>query len=74
MYGLLISLLQPYTIAYIITGVAVVSLWRRREAKRRGLVLLTVGFGLMVFLTLPVCGFRGSRFVGVVIPAAETNS
>ena len=35
MYRLLIYLLQPYTFAYVITGVAIVSLWRKRQATTR---------------------------------------
>ena len=57
MYTLLIHLLQPYTIAYVITGVAIVSLWRKREATRGRLVLLTLGFGLMLVLSLPAVSY-----------------
>ena len=57
MYKMLIYLLQPYTIAYVITGVAIASLWRSGEATRRGLIVVTVGFGLMLFLDLPAVSF-----------------
>ena len=53
MYRLLIYLLQPYTIAYVITGVAIVGLWRKREATRGRLVLLTLGFAMLMVLNLP---------------------
>ena len=71
MYMLLIHLLHPYTIAYVITGVAIVGLWRKREATRGRLILLTLGFGLMLVLSLPARKLPGARFVGVVIPAAQ---
>ena len=56
MYMLLIHLLHPYTIAYVITGVAIVSLWRS-EATRGRLILLTLGFGLMLVLSLPAVSY-----------------
>ncbi len=57
MYRLFIYLLQPYTIAYVITGIAIFSLWRGRQATRGRLVLLTIGFGLMLLLSLPFVSF-----------------
>ncbi len=57
MNRLLIHLLQPYFLAYVITGLAIFSLWRKREATRGRLILLTLGFGLMLLLSLPLVSF-----------------
>ena len=39
--------------AWVILGVAVVSLWRERKASRSRLILLTVGFGLLMLANHP---------------------
>ena len=46
-------LLQPYTIAYLVTGVAIVRLWRKKDAAKGPLNFLNVGFGMMAVVNLP---------------------
>jgi uncharacterized SAM-binding protein YcdF (DUF218 family) len=57
MYNLIVHLLQPYTFAFLITGLAIVSLWRTHHASRGRLILLTIGFALMSVLNLPVVSY-----------------
>jgi uncharacterized SAM-binding protein YcdF (DUF218 family) len=54
MYRFVLYLLQPYTVAYIVTGAAIVGLWRKRCASKNCRFLLTCGFASMLLLNLPV--------------------
>jgi uncharacterized SAM-binding protein YcdF (DUF218 family) len=54
MYRLVLYLLQPFTVAYVFTGAAIVSLWRNRSSTKRCRLLLTFGFVFMLILNLPV--------------------
>ena len=53
MYSFIVHILCPYTLAFIITGLAIVSLWRKRQASRGRLLLLTLGFAMVMVLSLP---------------------
>ena len=50
MYRFLVELLQPYTLLYLVTGLAIANLWRKRRETCGRLVVLTLAF---VALTLP---------------------
>src|SRR5271157_3109188 len=57
MYSVIVYLLKPYTLAYGITGVAIVSLWRKRQADKRLLLLLSFAFASMMILSLPAVSY-----------------
>ncbi len=59
MYSVLVYLLRPYTLACGVTGVAIVSLWRKRQASKRHLLLLTFGFASMMILSLRAVSYLG---------------
>ena len=59
MYSILVYLLKPYTLACGVTGVAIVSLWRKRQVNKRHLLLLTFGFASMMILSLPAVSYLG---------------
>jgi uncharacterized SAM-binding protein YcdF (DUF218 family) len=59
MQRIALYLVQPYTLAYLVTGVALVSLWRKRQATRARLLLLSSGFAMLTVLNLPVVSYLG---------------
>jgi uncharacterized SAM-binding protein YcdF (DUF218 family) len=46
-------LLQPFTLMFLVSGVLLLSLWRRRQERRRRLVLLTAAFAVFTLMCLP---------------------
>lgn len=52
-YRLADGLLQPYTLAVLLTGAALAHLWRRRRESRGRLLLAVVPFGALTVLSLP---------------------
>jgi uncharacterized SAM-binding protein YcdF (DUF218 family) len=56
MYYLVAALLRPLVVANLAVAIALAALWRKREGKRR-LVLLTGAFLLLALLSLPVTSF-----------------
>jgi uncharacterized SAM-binding protein YcdF (DUF218 family) len=53
MYDLINHILRPYTLAFAITGLAIISLWHKRQASRGRLLLLTLGFAMTTAFNLP---------------------
>jgi uncharacterized SAM-binding protein YcdF (DUF218 family) len=49
--------LQTYSILFIVLGLAIANLWRRRHESRRRLLLVTVTFAALVVLNLPGTGY-----------------
>jgi len=56
-YQFVVAVLQPFSLFYLITLVALVRLWRNSLGNRRWLLLVIVPFGIMGFLSLPVVGY-----------------
>jgi uncharacterized SAM-binding protein YcdF (DUF218 family) len=54
MYFTLLEFLQPFTVLYLLTALALVALWLRRRGGRRTLIVFTILFGLLTFLCTPV--------------------
>ncbi len=54
MKSFIIYLLNPFTIASIVTGVGVFALWRKRQVSKALLSVVTLGFVSMIVLELPV--------------------
>jgi uncharacterized SAM-binding protein YcdF (DUF218 family) len=55
-YRFTVALLQPYPLLYLLTLVGLVRVWRNSVGNRRWLLLVTVPFGLLGFVSLPVVG------------------
>ena len=72
MYLFIINVFRPYTLAYIIMGVAIANLWRKRQETKGRMLLITFGFAMMTLLSLPAVDSSGTRIVGMVIPSAST--
>jgi uncharacterized SAM-binding protein YcdF (DUF218 family) len=56
LYHTAVGLTRPYTLLFLLTGLAVLNLWRRRKESRRRLLALTASFGLLYALTTPLAG------------------
>jgi uncharacterized SAM-binding protein YcdF (DUF218 family) len=57
MYEVLVwKLFQPFTLLILLSGVAVLNLWRKRRESRRRLVCLTAIFAALALLSLPIVG------------------
>jgi uncharacterized SAM-binding protein YcdF (DUF218 family) len=54
---------RPFGVLWLICGAALASLWRRRQERRRRLVVLTVAFTLLTLWCLPVCSFLACRWL-----------
>jgi uncharacterized SAM-binding protein YcdF (DUF218 family) len=57
MYFTLVELLQPFTVLFVLTGLALVALWLRRRGGRRTLLVFTVLFVLLTLLCTPAIGY-----------------
>jgi uncharacterized SAM-binding protein YcdF (DUF218 family) len=57
LYNLVVSLLRPYTLLFLLTGLAVANLWRRRRESRGRLLLAVVPFGLLTMISLPLVSY-----------------
>jgi uncharacterized SAM-binding protein YcdF (DUF218 family) len=53
-YRIIGHLIQPYTLLILLIGLAILNLWRRRRESRAVLLAVTVPFGLLYVLSLPV--------------------
>jgi uncharacterized SAM-binding protein YcdF (DUF218 family) len=56
MYRIVTSLAQPYTLLFLLLGLAVANLWRKRRESRRRLLVLTSLVVLLGILSTPVVG------------------
>lgn len=56
-YRFVVALLQPFPLFYLVTLVALVSLWRSRAASRRQLLLAIIPFGLLGVVSLPAVSY-----------------
>jgi uncharacterized SAM-binding protein YcdF (DUF218 family) len=58
MYQVLVwSLLQPFAFFYLLAGVGLVLLWRKRRETRRRLLWVSVSFAVLTVLCLPPVGY-----------------
>lgn len=57
MYHIVAGLIQPYPLFFLLTGLAIGSLWRRRQETRRRLLLLTLAFTACTIASLPAVGY-----------------
>jgi uncharacterized SAM-binding protein YcdF (DUF218 family) len=55
-YRLVAALLRPYTLFFLLTGLALAYLWCSRRESRRRLLLAVVPFGFLTATSLPVVG------------------
>jgi uncharacterized SAM-binding protein YcdF (DUF218 family) len=53
MYRLAVDLLQPYTLLFLVTGLALARLWYKRRETRGRLAALTVAFVALLLLSVP---------------------
>jgi uncharacterized SAM-binding protein YcdF (DUF218 family) len=53
MYRLVVVLLEPYTLLWLVTALAVANLWRRRRETRRRLLVLTGAFAAWTLVSIP---------------------
>jgi uncharacterized SAM-binding protein YcdF (DUF218 family) len=51
--SLLIGLLQPYPVLFLLLGVGIANLWRRRRESKRRLFLITLAYVILAALSLP---------------------
>jgi uncharacterized SAM-binding protein YcdF (DUF218 family) len=57
MYSILVwQLLEPFTVLWLLLGLALINLWRKRQETRRRLLLVTVPYFAVTVLCLPVVG------------------
>jgi uncharacterized SAM-binding protein YcdF (DUF218 family) len=57
MYQVLVwRVLQPYLLAWLLMGLAIVNLWRKRQETRKRLLLVTIPFLIVTVISLPVVG------------------
>ena len=57
MYRLVVNLLRPYTIVSLLTALAIANLWRRRRESRGRLLLVTLPYGVLTIMSLPVVSY-----------------
>src|SRR5262249_54047234 len=53
MYRTVTGLLQPTTLLYLLIGLALVNLWRKRQGSRRALLWVTIPFLMLTVLCIP---------------------
>lgn len=53
MYRLAVGLLQPYPLLFVLTGLAVANLWRKRRETRGRLTMLTLAFAALALTSTP---------------------
>lgn len=56
MYRLMSSLLRPYPLLFLVIAAVLVYLWWRRREMRRGIVLISIPFVVLVIISTPVVG------------------
>jgi uncharacterized SAM-binding protein YcdF (DUF218 family) len=61
MYRSLTALLEPYTLVYLLTALAIANLWRKRRETRRRLLVLTGLFAVLTALSTPAVGSLALR-------------
>jgi uncharacterized SAM-binding protein YcdF (DUF218 family) len=71
MYHLIVDLLRPPVLVYLVVGVALALLWRKRPQTRRRLVVVTAAFVLLTLLCLPVTGYLALRTLEGPYPPLE---
>jgi uncharacterized SAM-binding protein YcdF (DUF218 family) len=57
MYRFAVNLLQPYLLLYLLTGLAIANLWRKRRETRGRLLCVTVLFGTLTLLSIPAVSY-----------------
>jgi uncharacterized SAM-binding protein YcdF (DUF218 family) len=53
MYEFVVTLVQPFTLLYLLVGAATVNLWRKPRERRRRLLLMTLAFVGLTLLCMP---------------------
>jgi uncharacterized SAM-binding protein YcdF (DUF218 family) len=59
MYRVASDLLQPFFLLYLLVGLLLLNLWRKRRDDRRRLMVLTLSFALLTLCCVPAMGYLG---------------
>lgn len=57
MYRFIVTLLQPYSLVYVLTGLAILNLWRTRRRPTAGLLAVSFLFTLLTLLSVPAVSY-----------------
>ena len=57
MYHIVAGFVEPYRLLFLLTGLAIANLWRKRQESRRRLLLLTLAFAACALVSLPMVGY-----------------
>jgi uncharacterized SAM-binding protein YcdF (DUF218 family) len=71
MYRSIVSLAQPYTLLYLLMGLAIANLWWKRRETRRRLLLVTVLYVVLAVLSTPAVAHLALRSLEGQSPLLE---
>ena len=57
MYRLVVSILQPYVLLHVAFGTGLMWLWRRHAGRKPALALVSVAWGVLLVLSLPIVSY-----------------